>query len=145
MRCFDPAVRGEGRFTPQIGTLNGNPIAAAAGLATLQVLREPGTYDRLFATGERLISGLKEAFGKVGIPVRICGEPPVFDLFFTEKTITSYRDTLSNDKAQVARFNQQLLDRGIFRPDSKFYVSTVHSDEDLKCTLAAFTVAAEAI
>lgn len=142
MRNFDPQARAEGRFMPQIGTLNGNPIAAAAGLATLEVLQEPGTYDRLFATGEQLMSGLRAAFDDAGIPAQVIGEPPVFDVLITEQPVRSYRDTLSNNKPLVTRFNQQLLSHGIFRPDTKFYVSIMHSAEDVDTTVAAFAAAA---
>jgi len=57
----------------------------------------------------------------------------------------SYRDTLSNNKPMVARFNRQLLDRGIFRPESKFYVSIMHTAEDVETTVDAFTAAARAM
>ncbi len=145
MRNFDPQAREEGRFMPQIGTLNGNPIAAAAGLATLEILRKPGTYDQLFATGEQLMSGLRTAFDEAGIPAQVIGEPPVFDVLITEQPVTSYRDSLSNNKPLVARFNQQLLSRGIFRPDTKFYVSITHTAEDVDTTVAAFAAAARAL
>ena len=145
MQCFNPSARTTKQFTPQIGTLSGNPVAAAAGLATLDVLREPGTYEKLFATGQQLMTGLGAAFAKAGTPVRICGEPPVFDVLITDQDISSYRDTLSNDKAAIGRFNQQLLSRGIFRPDSKFYVSIVHSQGDVDQTLAVFDAAAAAM
>ena len=145
MRNFDPAARTDGQFMPQIGTLNGNPVAAAAGLATLEVLREPGTYERLFAVGEQLMAGLRAAFDNAGISVQVIGEPPVFDVLFTDQPIMSYRDTLSNNKPMVARFNRQLLDRGIFRPESKFYVSIMHTAEDVETTVDAFTAAARAM
>ena len=145
MRSFDPAARTDGQFMPQIGTLNGNPVAAAAGLATLEILREPGTYERLFAAGEQLMAGLRAAFDNAGISVQVIGEPPVFDVLFTDQPIMSYRDTLSNNKPMVERFNRQLLDRGIFRPDSKFYVSIMHTAEDVETTVDAFTSAAQAM
>ena len=69
------------------------------------------------------MAGLRAAFDDALIPILIIGEPPVFDLLFTDQPVTSYRDTLSNNKPLVARFNQQLLNGGVFCPDSKFYVS----------------------
>ena len=145
LRSFNPVAREDGRYMPQYGTLNGNPVAAAAGLTTLEILREPGTYDRLFATGEQLMAGVQSAFDAAGIVVQIVGAPPVFDVFFTDQPISSYRDTLTNDKAMVTRFNRQLLDRGIFRPDSKFYVSIMHSAEDVARTIDVFAPAAKAL
>ncbi len=145
MDGFDPKARESGRYLPQIGTLSGNPIAAAAGLASLEIVRQPGTYERLFETGEQLMNGLRTAFDDTGIPVQVIGEPPVFDLFFTDRPISSYRDTLSNNKLLVKHFNRELLNRGIFRPDSKFYVSIMHTAEDVESTIAAFAAAAKAI
>lgn len=145
MRSFAPEARADGQFLPQIGTLNGNPIAAAAGLATLEILREPGIYNRLDATGKQLMAGLRSVFDDTGIPAQVIGEPTVFDLFLTDQPITSYRDTLSNNKPLVAQFNQQLLKLGIFRPDSKFYVSIMHTAEDVAATIAAFQTAAQAL
>ena len=145
MRSFAPEARADGQFLPQIGTLNGNPIAAAAGLATLEILREPGIYNRLDATGKQLMAGLRSVFDGTGIPAQVIGEPTVFDLFLTDQPITSYRDTLSNNKPLVAQFNQQLLKLGIFRPDSKFYVSIMHTAEDVAATIAAFQTAAQAL
>lgn len=145
MDTFDPQAKARGQYIPQYGTLNGNPIAAAAGLATLELLREPGTYDRLFATGQRLMDGLQAAFAGTGIPVQVIGEPPVFDLFFTDRPIRTHRDTLANDKTLLARFNQELLKRGIFRPESKFYVSIKHTEEDVEMTLTAFAAVAKGL
>ncbi len=145
LACFDPSSRADGRYLPQYGTFNGNPVAAAAALATLDLLRRPGTYDRLFDIGRELMAGLRAAFAEADIPVQVMGEPPVFDIFFTDQTITTYRDTLTNDVAAVRRFNRHLLDRGIFRPDSKFYVSVVHSPTDVEQTIAAFADAARAL
>ena len=145
MRGFDPAARGDGKYMPQYGTLNGNPIGAAAGLATLEILREPGTYERLFTTGEKLMAGVQSAFEAVGIAIQVVGAPPVFDVLFTDQKITSYRDTLTSDKTMVTQFNRQLLDRGIFRPDSKFYVSIMHSAEDVARTIEVFAAAAKTL
>ncbi len=143
MRNFDPKAKKSRHYMPQYGTLNGNPVAAAAGLATLEILREPDTYKRLFATGKQLIAGLRNAFDGTGIPVQVIGEPPVFDIFFTDQQITTYRDTLSNDKELLKRFNQQLLNRGVFRPDSKFYISIMHTAEDVEKTIDVFVAAAQ--
>ena len=75
MAHFDAGRVGEERFLFQVGTLSGNPIAAVAGLATLEVLREPGTYERLHATGRRLMEGLQERLGEHGFEAEVIGEP----------------------------------------------------------------------
>src|SRR5687767_14851235 len=87
MRHFDPALEGTPEHVVQAGTLNGNPIAAVAGLATLRELRKPGTYERLFALGTRLRDGLAAAVKRRGIAAQVSGEPPVFDILFTDQAI----------------------------------------------------------
>ncbi len=69
------------------------------------------------------MAGLRTAFDDTEIPILVIRKPPVFKLLFTDRPVTSYRDTLSNNKPLVACFNQSLLNLGFFCPDSKFYVS----------------------
>src|SRR5437773_422194 len=109
MRHFDAALEGTPDYVWQAGTFNGNAIAAAAGLATLAELRKPGTYERLFKTGARLKAGLQAAVIKHGVAAQVSGEPPVFDLFFTDRPVVDYRATLTADRAKITRFNQELL------------------------------------
>ena len=122
----------------QEGTLNGNPVAAAAGLATLRVLREEGTYERLFATGTRLMESLREALYQAEIPARVMGEPAMFDIVFTDHEIGNYRDTLDRDQAKLMRFNELLRGRGVFKNHYKYYVSTVHGDDEVEQTVSAW-------
>jgi len=145
MAHFDRTMVAEDGFTPQIGTLSGNPVAAVAGLATLQVLREPDAYDRLFATGQQLMTGLADALQKVAVPARVIGEPPLFDVVFTDADVVDYRTTASGDAARLARFNQALRTHGILKGDSKFYVSLAHDDADIAQTIDAFNAAAAAV
>jgi glutamate-1-semialdehyde 2,1-aminomutase len=143
MDCFNPTSKEDGRYMPHYGTLNGNPISAASGLAALAVLRREGTYERLFDTGRQLMTALQQAFDGVGTPVQVIGAPPVFDIYFTDQTIRCHRDTLTADTAKVQTFNRRLLDHGIFRGDTKFYISIMHSQEDVDRTVAAFNAVAE--
>ena len=71
----------------QIGTLSGNPVAAAAGLATLEILRRPGAYEQIFATGRELMSTLRQLLHEAGIPAQVMGEPPLFEVVFTADPI----------------------------------------------------------
>ena len=128
-------------FVPQIGTLSGNPIGARAGLATLEVLRREGTYKRLFATGQRIKDELQRLLNEAEIPAQVVGEAPVFEVCFTDEDITDYRSTLRSDKQKHTRFNQLLLERGVFKGKTKFYVSTAHTDEDIELTIGAFASA----
>src|SRR5258705_8635534 len=91
MRHFDAALEGTADYVWQAGTFNGNAIACAAGLATLAELRKPGMYERLFKTGTRLREGLAAAARKHGVPAQVSGEPPVFDIFFTDREVVDYR------------------------------------------------------
>jgi glutamate-1-semialdehyde 2,1-aminomutase len=138
MRCFDPRWEGSPDFVSQVGTLNGNPIAAVAGLATLGVLREPGAYDRLHATGRKVRDGLAALVRRSGLPAQVIGETTVFDIIFTDRPITDYRATLHADGAMLRAFNTACLRRGIVKASSKIYVSLAHSEADVARALEAF-------
>ena len=137
MSGFDASSAGDG-FVLQIGTLSGNPVASAAGLATLEILREPGTYEKLFATGQQLKDALQRLLNEAEIPAVVAGEAPLFEVFFTEGEIRDHRSTLLADKEMMRRFNSLLLERGVFKGDSKFYLSTSHTQRDVEETIEAF-------
>src|SRR5881398_544067 len=111
MRHFDAALEGTPEYVWQAGTFNGNAIACAAGLATLAEQRRPGAYERLFKTGERLREGLAATARKHGLAAQVSGEPPVFDIFFTDREVVDYRATLTADRERIKRFNAELLRR----------------------------------
>jgi glutamate-1-semialdehyde 2,1-aminomutase len=138
MRHFDAALEGTPEYVWQAGTFNGNAIASAAGLATLAELRKPGTYARLFRTGTRLRDGLAGAVRKHGLAAQVSGEPPVFDIFFTDRPIVDYRATLTADRERIKRFNAELLRRGVVKAVNKIYVSLAHTDADVDETLEIF-------
>ena len=138
MRHFDAALEGTPEYVWQAGTFNGNAIACAAGLATLAELRKPGTYPKLFGTGTRLRDGLAAAVLKHGVAAQVSGEPPVFDIFFTDHPIVDYRATLTADRERIKRFNAELLRRGVVKAVNKIYVSLAHTDEDVDKTLGVF-------
>ena len=73
-----------------------------------------------------------------GVPVQMCGEDPIFDVYFTSQPVSTYRDTLAADGQMMGRFNAGLLERGILKGGQKFYPSLVHTDEDVEQTIAAF-------
>jgi len=142
---FDKNAVADGEFMPQIGTLSGNPVAAAAGLATLKVLKQPGIYDNLFTTGKRLMQGLESFLEDAGVEAQVIGEPPLFDVFFTSSELKNYRGMQANDIEKAARFNAALRENGVLKGDSKFYVSIAHDDADVEKTLEAFKVAVAAV
>ena len=143
MTQFDSAAAQPGGHLPQIGTLSGNPIAAAAGLKTLEILRREGTYERLFATGQRLKDELQRMLDQAEIPAKVVGEPPLFDVYFTQDEITDYRSTLTADKRMMSRFNDLMLANGVLKGDSKFYVSLAHTAADVQHTIDAFAAAVD--
>ena len=111
---FDPHNSKGPDYLPQIGTLNGNPIAAVAGLKTLEILRRPESYKQIFKVGNILIDSLNQLFKQSDIPAQIIGEPPVFDIFFTSNKITDYRSSQHANKELLMRFNELLLQKRIF-------------------------------
>ena len=130
-------------FMPQIGTLSGNPIAAVAGLKTLEILRREGTYPRLFSIGERIKDGLQRLLDEAEIPAKVVGIGPLFEVFFTDSDVTDYRSSLRADSAMLANFNALLSREGVLKDKSKYYLSTAHSDADVAQTISAFEAAVD--
>jgi glutamate-1-semialdehyde 2,1-aminomutase len=145
MRPFDPQQDGKGDFISQSGTLNGNPIAAAAGLATLAELRKPGAYETIHGTGRRLMAGLTELIQRAGLPAQVVGEPVVFDVLFTSEPISDYRSLQKADGSLARAFTTELIKRGVVKNTQKMYVSLVHSEDDVARTLQAAEDALKAL
>ncbi|MDI1282927.1 MAG: aminotransferase class III-fold pyridoxal phosphate-dependent enzyme [Reyranella sp.] len=139
MAHFDRITMADEDFIFQVGTLSGNPVASVAGLATLEVLKQPGTYEKVFATGRTLMDTLQELLNSAGFKAQVIGEPPLFDILFTDQPIKDYRDTLKADTAILKRFNQLLRTRGIMKGESKYYVSLAHTQADIDHTIGAWT------
>ncbi|PPR64917.1 MAG: Glutamate-1-semialdehyde 2,1-aminomutase [Alphaproteobacteria bacterium MarineAlpha4_Bin2] len=137
MSHFDAAKVAEDEYMQQIGTLSGNPVAAAAGRATLRVLREPGAYDRLHATGRKLMDGITELLQKTGTKAQVVGEPPLFDVFFTEDDVRDYRTLTRVDNVAQAKFNKEICARGVLKGGNKYYISLAHTADDIAHTLNA--------
>ncbi|MGE5269687.1 MAG: aspartate aminotransferase family protein [Thiohalocapsa sp.] len=145
MAHFDKNKVGDENYLVQIGTLSGNPVAAAAGLATMAILKRPGAYDRIHATGKKLMAALGGLLKEAGIPAQICGEPPLFDVVFTDQPVHDYRGTLAGDADLMRRFNLLLRERGILKGESKYYISLAHTDDDIAFTIAAWKDAIAAL
>ena len=147
MKYFDAGEVGHNNAVKQIGTLSGNPVAAVAGLATLEVLKEPGTYERLYRTGQEFMDGLTGLFDKHGIAAQVRGVPPMFDILFTDAEVKDYRGAAKSDGNRLKIFNKQILAGGLLKGDNKFYVSTAHTSKDIQkaleiCDIALAMVAA---
>jgi glutamate-1-semialdehyde 2,1-aminomutase len=145
MAHFDKPHAPDGRFVPMIGTLSGNPVAAVAGLATLAVLKRPGAYDTLFETGRQIREGLGAILRKAGITAVVSGDDPLFDVVFGVEDVHDYRSAAKGNAQKLARFNELLRERGVFKGDSKFYISLAHTDDDVSQTLDALDSAIKAL
>ncbi len=138
MSVYNRASVSADDYVDQIGTLNGNPIACAAGLATLAQLRQEGVYDRLRDVGGRLRRALTEACEEEGFQVQSVGEDAVFDIYFADHPVHNYRDGLAADAGMLAKLNAGLLEKRIIKSwPQKFYPSIVHTDDDVDETIAA--------
>ena len=136
--CADPGRKGKAPYVFISGTFNGNPISAAAGLATLDGLRQPGVYERLFEVAARLQSGFDRAAKDRGIPFQIVGDGPVLQPFFFTERIHNHADSQRGDRTRNTRFGDSLIEQGIFiNPSGKIYLSTAHSDADIDQAIEA--------
>lgn len=142
MAHFDKAKVGSDGFLMQLGTLSGNPVAAVAGMKTMEVLRRPGQYDKLRTTGKVLMTAFADHLGKAGFDHQVVGDPTLFDILFTPQKVNNYRDVFAADTARNARFNALLRTRGIFKSPGKMYPSLALSDGDIEQTIAAIEHAA---
>ncbi len=124
----------------QAGTLSGNPLAVAAGLMTLELLRQSGTYEKLEALGARLEAGLVEAARAASAPITISRVGSMFTLFFSAKPVTDYAAAKRADATRFGKFFRALLDRGVYFPPSQFeaaFISTAHTEADIEQTIRA--------
>jgi glutamate-1-semialdehyde 2,1-aminomutase len=138
MSLCDPRRSKEPDYVQISGTLSGNPVAATAGLATLDVLMEPGTHDRLRAVGNTLRDGLVDVGRRVGLPLQAPGEASVFQPLISEHEATDARSLAKGDLAKTYAFGVELVREGVLmNPGSKMYVSTVHDQADIDRTLVA--------
>lgn len=124
----------------QAGTLSGNPLAMRAGIETLGVLDEPGTYERLEAISGRLQAGLEAAAREVGVPVRLNRVGSMWTGFFTEGPVVDYATAAKADTRRYAVFFHEMLRRGVYLAPSQFeaaFVSTAHDEAVVDATIAA--------
>jgi glutamate-1-semialdehyde 2,1-aminomutase len=124
----------------QAGTLSGNPLAMAAGLATVRLLLEPGVYDRLQALSTRLVAGLGAAASAAGAAYTANAVGSMFTGFFCPEAVTDYVSAKRSDTQAYARFFHAMLDRGVYFAPSQFeagFMSLAHTEADIDATLNA--------
>ncbi len=124
----------------QAGTLSGNPIATACGLATLKEIQKPGFYDALAASTRSLMHGLSEAARAAGVPFATDSEGGLFGFFFGETLPQNYAAVMATDKEHFNRFFHAMLDRGVYLAPALYeagFVSAAHTPADIDATVAA--------
>jgi len=128
----------------QAGTLSGNPLAVAAGLKTLEILRRPGLYERLDSLTGKLTSGLIAESARLGVALTVNRVGSMFTAFFTPGPVSDYASAKKSDTAAYGLFFSFLLEAGVYFPPSQFeaaFVSTSHSEGDVAATLQAANLA----
>src|SRR5262249_41353246 len=124
----------------QAGTLSGNPMAMAAGTATLRELARPGGYAWLETLSERLQANLAEACRGAGAPAQINRLGSMWTLFFAARPVTDAASARGADRARYGKFFHAMLDRGVYLPPSQFeaaFVSLAHTEAEIDATVAA--------
>ncbi len=124
----------------QAGTLSGNPLAMACGIATLRTLKDTNPYEQLEQATTRLVQGLDEAATAAGIPHSVAQVGSMFTLFFNPEPVTNDTVAAKSDTKQFARYFWGMIERSVYLPCSQFeanFVSTAHTDEQIDATIAA--------
>ncbi len=126
----------------QGGTLSGNPVATAAGRATLDILTRPGLFDRIVALTERLIDGIDDAARGADVPIQTAKAGAMGGFFMNPDPVRNYEDARRSDLAAYARVFHGLLKRGVYVAPSQFelvFLSAAHTADDVDATIAAFS------
>nr|WP_298123426.1 glutamate-1-semialdehyde 2,1-aminomutase [uncultured Pseudoxanthomonas sp.] len=124
----------------QAGTLSGNPVAMAAGLAMLELIQAPGFHDGLAAATAALCEGMEAAARAAGVPLTTTRVGAMFGLFFTDQQVDTYAQAVACDTAAFNRFFHAMLERGVYLAPSAFeagFMSSAHTPEVIEATLAA--------
>ncbi len=122
----------------QAGTLSGNPLAVTAGLETLKILAQPGTYEKLSKSSEYLVEEAKKIAHKIGVKIYISRVGSMFTLFFASQEVIDYHTALKSDTVAFNRYFHLMLKGGIYLAPSQFeanFISLAHSQENLDKTL----------
>lgn len=123
----------------QAGTLSGNPVAMAAGITQLKILKEtPEVYKKTFELGEMLRNGAADIIKEAGLPYKVTGIGSLSCIFFTDKEVTDYTSAKTSDTAEFAKYFNHMLSRGNYFGPSQFesiFVSAAHTKENIDKTL----------
>ena len=141
METANPDRKGSDLYACLSGTLSGNPLACAAGLAALDELAKPGVYPRLHEIGRRLRTQFADVAARRGVPLQALGDGPIVQPLFVDpaRAIRNDRDLADADGKRAVRLGHELIRRGVFViPGAKMYLSLAHTDADLDRTVQAF-------
>lgn len=137
MAHFDRGKVGPEGWLMQLGTLSGNPVAAIAGLKTLEILSRAGSYDTLLGNGQRLMDIQSSALSRIGIDHQIVGHPALFDVIFRKGRVLNYWDSVSGNADQHTAFNNAMRTGGVLKSPAKIYPSLAMTEEDFALFEAA--------
>ena len=124
----------------QAGTLSGNPVATACGLATPDEISKPGYFDALSKSTRALVQGLQGAASACGVPLSVDSEGGMFGFFFADTLPQNYGVVMATDKERFNRFFHAMLDRGVYLAPALYecgFVSSAHSADDIAATVDA--------
>jgi glutamate-1-semialdehyde 2,1-aminomutase len=134
----------------QAGTLSGNPLAMAAGIATLSYLQDHAAqvYPQLEATAKAVAEGVAAEAARAGVPLTVNRVGAMWTWFFTPGPVTDYAQAALSDTAAFGRFHRAMLDAGVWLPPSQFeaaFLGTAHGEEEVAATIAAARAAFQAV
>lgn len=136
MGHLDPASP-DGERIFSLGSFHGNAVSAAAGVATIQALRQTGVYEHLKSYGDQLRDGLEELFQRFDLPVQMSGEANIVEWFFTTEPVTDYRSSLATNRTLKDRLGSEMRRQNVFGGGGRLSSSTAHGQTELFLTLEA--------
>jgi glutamate-1-semialdehyde 2,1-aminomutase len=141
----DPSKKGQPGYVYQNGTLQGHPLGCAAALAVLDVLSEPGVYERVFAMADKLRAGIQEVADRNDMGLVVFGDGPMWHFLFADAPPVNYGDILRSDLKRQGALETEMIRQGLFvLPNNRRFISITHTDDDLTQTFEAFDRACRA-
>jgi glutamate-1-semialdehyde 2,1-aminomutase len=130
-------------FSMQTGTFSSNPVCSSVALALIEEFEKPGVYERLEEVGTKVRRGLRDAIAHSGIEACVTGVPSVFEIWFCKDEPYDHRSSRASELYKSVRFSDLLLRLGVLKAAEKFFISAVHTEEDIARTVEAFHIALE--